>query len=76
MPITATIIAAKNAEPSELAHRAVMVPYLGYEQMLGSSAYDREKMAAERAIRTVTDLNWTTLRLPKIFGTAGNIHPF
>ena len=52
-----------------------MVPYLGYEQMLGSSAYYHEKMAAERAIRTATDLDWTTLRLPKIYGTAGNNHP-
>lgn len=63
-------------EPTPLteasALRTIMFPYRGYEEMLGAWAHNYEKILAEQAIRAVTELDWTILRLPKVYGPEDN----
>ncbi|MEE4538945.1 MAG: NAD-dependent epimerase/dehydratase family protein [Erythrobacter sp.] len=56
----------------ESALRAIMFPYQGYEEKLGAWARNYEKILAEQAIRAVADLDWTILRLPKVYGPEDN----
>lgn len=56
----------------ESALRAIMFPYRGYEEMLGAWARNYEKILAEHAIRARSDLDWTILRLPKVYGAEDN----
>ena len=63
-------------EPTPLtedsALRAIMFPYRGYEEMLGAWARDYEKILAEHAVQARSDLDWTILHLPKVYGAEDN----
>ena len=47
-------------------------PYRGMEEQLGSYAHDYEKILAEAAVQEAADLEWTILRLPKVYGPEDN----
>lgn len=52
--------------------RSVLHPYRGMEAELGAYAHDYDKVLAEAALRERTDLDWTILRLPKVYGPEDN----
>lgn len=52
--------------------RTVFYPYRGQEAQLGAWARDYEKIHAEAAVREAADLDWTILRLPKVYGPEDN----
>lgn len=63
-------------EPASLAEdaplRSVFYPYRGMEGRIGAYAHDYEKILAERALQGGRDLDWTILRLPKVYGPEDN----
>ncbi|KAK0329529.1 hypothetical protein LTR94_036384, partial [Friedmanniomyces endolithicus] len=63
-------------EPTPLSEtaplRSVLHPYRGMEAQLGTYAHDYEKILAETAVREAADLDWTILRLPKVYGSEDN----
>jgi len=52
--------------------RSVLYPYRGMEAQLGAYAHDYDKILAERAVRGASGLDWTILRLPKVYGSEDN----
>lgn len=52
--------------------RSVLYPYRGMEAQLGAYAHDYDKMLAERAVQETPGLDWTILRLPKVYGPEDN----
>ncbi|SFK37318.1 NAD-dependent epimerase/dehydratase family protein [Methylorubrum salsuginis] len=52
--------------------RSVLRPYRGMEAQIGAYAHDYEKILAERAVQAATDLDWTILRLAKVYGPEDN----
>ncbi len=52
--------------------RSVLYPYRGMEEQIGAYARTYEKILAERAVQGTTDLDWTILRLPKVYGPEDN----
>ncbi|MCX8999110.1 NAD-dependent epimerase/dehydratase family protein [Rhizobiaceae bacterium BDR2-2] len=52
--------------------RSVLYPYRGMEAQLGAYAHDYDKILAERAVRDTPGLEWTILRLPKVYGPEDN----
>lgn len=63
-------------EPAPLGEgaplRSVLYPYRGLEASLGDWARDYDKVLAEAAIQAAPDLDWTILRLPKVYGPEDN----
>lgn len=63
-------------DPTPLAEdaplRASLYPYRGMETQLGAYAHDYDKTLAEAAVRAATGLDWTILRLPKVYGPEDN----
>lgn len=54
------------------ALRTVLYPYRGMESQLGIYARDYDKILVERAVRNAHGLDWTILRLPKVYGPGDN----
>lgn len=52
--------------------RAALYPYRGMEAQLGAFARDYDKTLAEEAVRGAQGLDWTILRLPKVYGPEDN----
>jgi nucleoside-diphosphate-sugar epimerase len=52
--------------------RSVLYPYRGMEAQLGAFAHIYEKTLAENAVQSARDLEWTILRLPKVYGPEDN----
>ncbi|MCO5148089.1 MAG: NAD(P)H-binding protein [Aquamicrobium sp.] len=52
--------------------RSVPYPYRGMEAELGAFARDYDKVLAEAAVRNAAGLDWTILRLPKVYGREDN----
>lgn len=52
--------------------RTVLYPYRAMEAQLGAWARDYEKIHAEAAVQNAPDLDWTILRLPKVYGPEDN----
>jgi nucleoside-diphosphate-sugar epimerase len=52
--------------------RSVLYPYRGMEAQLGEFARDYDKILAEKAVQRASDLDWTILRLPKVYGLEEN----
>lgn len=52
--------------------RTVLHPYRGMEAQLGDWACDYDKVLAEAEIRGADNLDWTILRLPKVYGPEDN----
>ncbi len=52
--------------------RSVFYPYRGMETQLGAFARDYDKTLAEKAVQSATGLDWTILRLPKVYGPEDN----
>lgn len=65
-----------DPEPIPLAEnaplRSALYPYRGMEPQLGAWAHDYEKILAEAAVRNAVGLDWTILRLPKVYGAEDN----
>lgn len=64
------------AEPVPLSEdaplRSTLFPYRGMESQLGEYARNYDKILAEQAVRVSADLEWTILRLPKVYGPEDN----
>jgi nucleoside-diphosphate-sugar epimerase len=56
----------------DAALRSVFYPYREMEHQLGAWARDYEKVLAERVLQDAVDLDWTILRLPKVYGLEDN----
>lgn len=52
--------------------RSVLYPYRGMEAQLGAFAHDYDKILAEQAVQDADGLDWTILRLPKVYGPEDN----
>ncbi|WAJ28628.1 NAD-dependent epimerase/dehydratase family protein [Antarcticirhabdus aurantiaca] len=52
--------------------RSILYPYRGMEAQLGAYARDYDKVLAEAAVRDAPGLDWTILRLPKVYGPEEN----
>lgn len=52
--------------------RSVLYPYRGMEAQLGAYAHDYEKILSERLLQDASGLDWTILRLPKVYGPEDN----
>ena len=52
--------------------RSVLYPYRGMEAQLGAYAHDYDKILAERAVQRAPGLDWSILRLPKVYGREDN----
>lgn len=52
--------------------RSILYPYRGMEAQLGAYAHDYDKILAERAVQKMLGLDWTILRLPKVYGKEDN----
>ena len=52
--------------------RSVLYPYRGMEAQLGAYAYDYDKVLVERVVQNAPGLDWTILRLPKVYGPEDN----
>ena len=52
--------------------RSVLYPYRNMEAQLGAYAHDYDKILAERAVQRAPGLDWTILRLPKVYGKEDN----
>lgn len=52
--------------------RSVLHPYRGMEAQLGTFAHDYDKILAEKAVQSAVGLDWTILRLPKVYGPEDN----
>lgn len=52
--------------------RSALYPYRGMEAQLGAYAHDYDKILAERAVQSRLGLDWTILRLPKVYGREDN----
>lgn len=52
--------------------RSVLYPYRGMEAELGAFARDYDKVLAEAVVRNAAGLDWTILRLPKVYGPEDN----
>lgn len=52
--------------------RSVLYPYRGMEAQLGAYAHDYDKILAESAVQDTPGLDWTILRLPKVYGPEDN----
>lgn len=52
--------------------RSALYPYRGMEEQVGAYAHDYEKILAERAVQEAAALDWTILRLPKVYGPEDN----
>lgn len=63
-------------EPAPLVEgsslRTVLYPYRGMEAHIGSYATDYDKTLAEKAVQDARDVDWTILRLPKVYGPEDN----
>lgn len=52
--------------------RSVLYPYRGMEAQLGAFARDYDKTLAEKAVQGARELDWTILRLAKVYGPEDN----
>ncbi|WP_082363707.1 NAD-dependent epimerase/dehydratase family protein [Rhodopseudomonas sp. AAP120] len=52
--------------------RSVLYPYRGMEAQLGAYVHDYDKILAERAVQSTPGLDWTIMRLPKVYGAEDN----
>lgn len=52
--------------------RSVFYPYRGMEEQIGAYAQSYEKILVERAVRSAPGIDWTILRLPKVYGPEDN----
>lgn len=52
--------------------RSVFYPYRGMEAQIGAYAHDYEKVLVEKELQNATALDWTILRLPKVYGPEDN----
>jgi len=52
--------------------RSVLYPYRGMEAQLGAYAHNYDKILAERAVQRAPGLDWSILRLPKVYGREDN----
>jgi len=52
--------------------RSVLYPYRGMEEQIGAYARDYDKILVERTVRNAQYLDWTILRLPKVYGAEDN----
>ncbi|WP_241123562.1 NAD-dependent epimerase/dehydratase family protein [Achromobacter xylosoxidans] len=52
--------------------RSVLYPYRGMEVQLGAYAHDYDKILAERAVQSACGIDWSILRLPKVYGREDN----
>lgn len=52
--------------------RSVHYPYRGKEAAIGAYAHNYEKILVEHAVQTAEGLDWTILRLPKVYGPEDN----
>jgi nucleoside-diphosphate-sugar epimerase len=52
--------------------RSVLYPYRGMEAQIGAYAHDYDKVLAERTVQGTPGLDWTILRLPKVYGPEDN----
>ncbi|MHC1547935.1 NAD-dependent epimerase/dehydratase family protein [Phyllobacterium sp. K27] len=52
--------------------RSVYYPHRAMENELGGWARDYEKILAERAVSQASTIDWTILRLPKVYGPGDN----
>ncbi len=52
--------------------RSVLYPYRGMEAQLGAYAHDYDKVLVERVLQNAPGLDWTILRLPKVYGPEDN----
>lgn len=52
--------------------RSVLYPYRGMEAQLGAFARDYDKTLAEKAVQSTRELDWTIVRLPKVYGPEDN----
>ncbi|MYZ47039.1 NAD-dependent epimerase/dehydratase family protein [Propylenella binzhouense] len=52
--------------------RSALYPYRGMEAQLGAFAHDYEKILAEQTVQGAAGLDWTVLRLPKVYGAEDN----
>ncbi len=72
--LTKTEPGPQEATPltEEAPLRSVLYPYRGMEAQLGAYAYDYDKILAERTVQNTPGLDWTILRLPKVYGPEDN----
>lgn len=72
--LTKTEPGPQEATPltEEAPLRSVLYPYRGMEAQLGVYAYDYDKILAERTVQNTPGLDWTILRLPKVYGPGDN----
>lgn len=56
----------------QAALRDVLYPYRGMEAQIGAYAHDYDKILVEQAVQRAVDLDWTILRLPKVYGIEDN----
>lgn len=56
----------------DAALRSTLYPYRGMEEQIGAYAHDYEKVLAEKAVRDAPGLDWTILRLSKVYGPEDN----
>ncbi|MBY6240891.1 NAD-dependent epimerase/dehydratase family protein [Methylosinus sp. Sm6] len=52
--------------------RSIFFPFRGMEEQLGAYVRDYDKVLVETAVRSANDLDWTILRLPKVYGSEEN----
>jgi nucleoside-diphosphate-sugar epimerase len=52
--------------------RTILYPYRGIEQQIGAYAHDYDKILVENTVQSAADLDWTILRLPKVYGPEDN----
>lgn len=72
--LTKTEPGPQEATPltEEAPLRSVLYPYRGMEAQLGAYAYDYDKILTERTVQNTPGLDWTILRLPKVYGPGDN----
>lgn len=65
-----------EAEPVPLKEdaplRSILYPYRGMEDQIGAYAHDYDKILVEEIVQNARDLDWTILRLPKVYGREDN----
>lgn len=52
--------------------RSILYPYRGMEERIGPYAHDYDKILVERTVQSARGLDWTVLRLPKVYGREDN----
>jgi len=50
----------------------MLYPYRELQAQISTYAHDYEKILAERTLQHAPDIEWTILRLPKVYGREDN----